>query len=348
MNKNTSEKTGPVSGKSTPMFKYIFATALVILLAAGTWFWFNPGSSKPLAADLSDHFSSEPLPGGGRAKLILNDSTVIILLDSVNGVLATDGHGKTQVYKESGWLSYRSADMADSTYFNTLRVSAGEQYKVILPDGSRVWLNAGSVLRYPIVFAGHERKVELAGEAYFEVAGLAHNEPGYTTPTVRTGNHNPFVVKMQASSGKLEMSTFKGRFNIAAYASEPGVQLTLLEGSAQLTNSSKKMTLKPGTQAFLDHSGQLSVINKDNRVEALAWKDGMFRFREANIHTVMDQVKRWYDVKVIYKDSISQLFTGDIQRTISISQLLRVLESQGQVHFQVEDSSVTVALNSIQ
>jgi ferric-dicitrate binding protein FerR (iron transport regulator) len=343
MNKNTSEKTAPVTGKSASMFKYTFATTLVILLAAGVWFWFNPGSSKPLAADISHNFSNEPLPGDGRAKLTLEDGTTIILLDSVNGVLATDGHGKTQVYKENGWLSYRSADMADSTYFNTLKVSTAEQYKVILPDGSRVWLNASSVLRYPIVFAGHERKVELAGEAYFEVAGLARNEPGYTTPTVRTGNHNPFVVKMQTPSGKVEMRTLKGRFNIAAYTNEPGVQLNLLEGSAQLADSNRKMTLKPGTQAFLDHSGQLSVINKDNRIEALAWKDGMFRFREANIQSVMDQVKRWYGVKVIYKDSISQLFTGDIQRTISISQLLRILESKGQVHFQVKDSSITVA-----
>jgi ferric-dicitrate binding protein FerR (iron transport regulator) len=324
------------------MFKYSLVIALTLLLAGGTWYWFKAGASKPLAAGLSDKSDSDALPGGNRARLLLSDGTAIILLDSVNGVLALDGHGKTQIYKENGWLSYRSADMADSLFFNTLKVASGEQYKVMLPDGSRVWLNAGASLRYPVVFAGHERKVELSGEAYFEVAGLAGKEPGYTIPTVRTGNHNPFVLTVPSPSGNVQMRTAKARLNVIACSDDPVVHITLLDGIAQLINSNRTLTLKAGAQGLLSSVGQISVIDKDNRVEALAWKDGMFRFRQAGIQSIMKEVARWYNVKVLYKDSIAHLFTGDIQRTLPLSQLLSVLESTGQVHFQLQDKYITV------
>lgn len=343
MKKTTDEKKPRSQGKPVSMYRYIFAIALAVLLVAGTWFWFNASSSKPLAVNLPADYDNDISPVGDGARLKLNDGTTILLLDSVNGVLATDGHGKTQVYKEAGWLSYRSGDMADSMYHNTLIVSPRSQYKVILPDGSRVWLNAGCILRYPVVFAGHERRVELTGEAYFEVAGLGGNEPGYTTPTVRTGNHNPFVITMRIPSGDVQLrTTTKARFNIMAYEHDPTIHISLLDGPSQLIYGDKKLDLKPGAQGLLDSKGQLSIINKDDREEALAWKDGMFRFRNTGIENVMQQVARWYGVNVMYKDTISQAFTGDIQRTVPIRQLLNTLAATGQVHFQIENDNITV------
>lgn len=315
------------------MLKIALVTVLSILLAAGAWIWFNAGPSKPVAGNLPGSYGDDVLPVDYKAKLSLNDGTVIILLDSINGVLATEGHGKTQVYKEGGWLSYRNADMADSIFLNTLRVAPCTQYKVMLPDGSRVWLSANTTLRYPVVFAGQARKVELTGEAYFEIAGLANNEPG---------NHPPFIITMHTPAGDVEMHTARARFNLTAYDNEPGIDITMLDGASQLLSGERKLTLKAGTQGTWNHTGQLSFIDKDNRVEALAWKDGMFRFRNTGIENVMRQVARWYNIKVSFKDNIPQLFTGDIQRTLPLSQLLATLESQGPVHFQVTKDSIIV------
>ena len=324
------------------MLKIIAATVLSVLLAAGAWIWFNADSSKPPARILPESYGNDILPVDHKAKLSLSDGAVIVLVDSINGVLATEGHGKTQVYKEGGWLSYRSGDMADSIFFNTLNVGPCNQYKVILPDGSRVWLSANTNLRYPVVFAGHARKVELTGEAYFEVAGPDNHEPGYTTPTVRTGNQHPFIITMHTPSGDVAIQTAKARFNLNAYNNESGIHITMLDGGSELLSGDKKLTLKAGTQGSRDAAGQLSFIDKDNRVEALAWKDGMFRFRNTGIRNVMSQLASWYQVKVGFKDSIPQLFTGDIQRSLSLSQLLTTLESQHPVHFQLTKDSITV------
>jgi len=262
-------------------------------------------------------------------RLTLHDGAVIILLDTVNGVLAQDGHGGALVCKENGWLYYRNTNPADSIFYHTLKVAPGGQYKVILPDGSHVWLNAGSTLKYPIAFARRERKVQLTGEAYFEVTHAANVVV-------------PFVIDLQTPHGNVQVRSAQARLNVMAYSDEPDVHITLLDGASRVTAGTNALDIRPGSQAWLDTAGHLVQIDKDNREEALAWKDGMFRFRNAGIRHVMKQVARWYNMKVEYKDSIAPLFTGDIQRTVPVTQVLNLLQSGDQVHFQVENDKITV------
>ncbi|WP_315814103.1 FecR family protein [Paraflavitalea speifideaquila] len=153
---------------------------LAAVIITGAWLIWHISTSRTVFTSLPARFKNEVLPGGDQAKLTLEDGSVIILMDTVNGVLATEASGRTQVYKENGWLSYFSTDPGDSIYFNTIRIPYKGQYKVILPDGSRVWLNAGSSLRYPVVFGQQERRVELRGEAYFEVTSIPATLPAAT------------------------------------------------------------------------------------------------------------------------------------------------------------------------
>lgn len=322
---------------------WVIAIGLAVIVLAGAWlFWFK-NTARSTAINLPERFRNEVLPGGEQAKLTLDDGSVIILVDTVNGVLATDAGGRAQVIKENGWLSYRNSDPGDSLYFNIIRVPRKGQYKVILPDGSRVWLNAGSSLKYPVVFGNKDRRVELRGEAYFEVTSLPASLYGTTGMILDTiVPHIPFVVSLFTNSGKAELQVLGTRFNVKAYSDETQIHATLLEGSIKLTKGANDLTLKPGQEGLLENNGQVAVINDVNTAEVIAWKDGLFRFNEAHLDQIMKQVERWYDVEVIYEYHVNEVFTGVIERNTPLTQLLKYLEELSHVQFTIAGNKIIV------
>jgi ferric-dicitrate binding protein FerR (iron transport regulator) len=193
----------------------------------------------------------------------------------------------------------------------------------MLSDGSKVWLNAASSLRFPASFAGKERKVELLGEAYFEVAKNAAM---------------PFKVKVNG----MEVEVLGTHFNINSYENESTVRTTLLEGSVKINNNNSSSLLKPGQQAQVNKAGEIKIINNVDVEEAIAWKEGKFQFDRADIHDIMRQLARWYDVDVEYKGSVSSHFGGTISRDVNLSQVLNMLHLTGEVKFQIEDRKVIV------
>ncbi len=188
-----------------------------------------------------------------------------------------------------------------------------------------VWLNAGSALRYPTVFKGKERTVELKGEAYFDVAANANQ---------------PFKVKVQDGVDVLVLGT---GFNISAYADEPGSRTTLVEGAVLVRKGEDQQLLKPGQEA-LAADGAIRFNPQADIEMATAWKNGQFLFRDAPIGTVMKQLSRWYDVDVAYEEgSVKEMFNGTIPRDVPLSKVLELLELTGLVHFTIKGNTVTVA-----
>lgn len=323
--------------------RWIIAAGVAAILLAGAWVQWNKNTFRQIGNSMPERLRDDVLPGGEQAKLTLDDGSVIILVDTVNGVLATDASGRTRVFKENGWLSYYSTDPGDSIYYNIIRVPRKGQYKVILPDGSRVWLNAGSSLRYPVVFGSNERRVELKGEAYFEVTSLPTPLAGNAAPLPGSAPSNQrFVVSLATAAGDAELRVVGTRFNVKAYDDEAHIHATLLEGSVKLFQGANELTLKPGQQGLLENNGQVAVHNNVNTAEVIAWKEGLFRFKDANIDQIMKQVERWYDVEVVYEDNINDLFTGAIERNTPLSQLLRYLEQLNHVKFTLSANKISV------
>jgi len=272
-------------------------------------------STKPYKNDVA--------PGRNKALLTLSDGSTIILDNVQNGVLSRQG--ATRVIKvDGGRLAYKSNATPGNLIYNTLTTPRGGQYQVTLPDGSRVWLNASSSLKYPIAFMGKERSVELTGEGYFEVA---------KNPAM------PFKVKVSG----LSVDVLGTNFNINAYPDENAIKTSLLTGSVKVTLGTENLLLQPRDQAQVDLSGKFKVFNDVNVENEVAWMKGYFFFDRADTRTVMRQLARWYDVEVEYQGSIpdSRRFEGKIQRNLKLSQVLDVLASN-QVHFRIDGKKLTV------
>lgn len=296
------------------------AASLIIFIASATYFILRPGS-RQTQFKVQKVPDNDVLPGGNNAVLTLSDGTSIILNSAKNGMLARQGNiavNKTAdgqlVYDLSG--PDNSALTARPGY-NTISTPAGGQYQVILPDGSKVWLNAESSLKFPIVFTEGERHVELTGEGYFEVAKNAKS---------------PFSVTMK----KMKVEVLGTHFNIMAYADEASVNTTLLEGSVRIVKGKERAMLAPGQQARV--STNINVVNADIQ-EAIGWKEGYFIFKNEELHSVMRKLSRWYNVDVTYKGEIPAMFIGGkISRYKNISQVLEMLKLTGSIHFKLENS----------
>ena len=290
------------------------AAAILLLATVGGVFWFVQHNKKTLQINtlsvVGNQFKNDVLPGGNKAILTLGDGSKIILDNAQNGALATQGN--TAVMKKSNQLVYNasnavSGSLLEKILINTIATPRGGQYQIILPDGSKVWLNAASSIKFPTIFRGEERRVEITGEAYFEVA---HNAK------------MPFIV----SNGDAEVRVLGTHFNINSYEDENVLKVTLLEGSVKVlrstTNESK--LISPGQQAQLTHNGSIKIAEV-NANEVIAWKNGYFHFDRADIKSVMRQLSYWYDVEVVYEGSIpTQQFGGDMQRNLTLSQVLNI------------------------
>lgn len=264
-------------------------------------------------------------PGKTAATLTLGDGRRIRLSDGVTGKLAQQD-GVIITKSVNGKLVYQIKNKsADDNKTNTLTTAKGETYQVRLPDGSLVWLNAASSLTYiPALTKDGLRKVKLEGEGYFEVA---------------KDKKHPFIVQ----TNKQEVEVLGTHFNVNAYNDEENVKTTLLEGSVKVSAlvSKAKTTLKPGQQSVLNQ-GDLTT-DQANIDEALAWKNGEFRFNDKSIAEIMKQIARWYNVTVVFNDQAPNGYlSGSISRNRNLSQVLKMMEKTKEVKFRIEGHTIYV------
>jgi ferric-dicitrate binding protein FerR (iron transport regulator) len=306
------------------------AAACIIALVGIAVFFISKQSGKSPATEIVQTHDVAP-PKETRAVITLADGSKVYL-DSVNNGTIAQQDNVNVVRSENGAISYNlSANgqqlTANSPTYNTLTNPRGS--KVIdmqLSDGSHVWLNAGSSVTYPVAFAGNERKVQITGEAYFEVAHDAGK---------------PFIV----TKGETSVTVLGTHFNVNAYDDEDALRITLLQGSVKVSKGSSNALLKPGQQAQV--AGDIKTIVGVDTERVIAWKNGLFSFDNASLPTVMRQIARWYDVDVSYAGKIPEgKLKGKIPKDLTLSQLLNGLTSN-RVHFKIDgNKKITIYTNN--
>jgi len=262
--------------------------------------------------------------GIDKASVTLSDGSVIVLDSAQRGVLAKQG--STSLFMEGNKLVYKPST-GDSTriFYNSITTPRGGEFHVELPDGSLVWLNDESSIRFPTAFSGKERRVEISGEAYFEIAKNASK---------------PFFVNIRSS----EIQVLGTHFNVSGYSDEAVLKTTLLEGSIKFVHGSSSEILKPGQQARLADDGTIKIEDQVHLKVTTAWKEGYFRFEAADITTVMTQLSRWYDVDVVYAgEKPTDLFYADIPRDTRLSTVLKALEIASKLKFTIEQNKIIVS-----
>jgi transmembrane sensor len=304
-----------------------WTAAAVILLGISTVVWriLNSATKHPQIPVASHQVIKHDIaPGGTKAVLTLANGVKVILDSAKNGLITTQGN--TKIMKlANGQLAYRStnADSAAVTN-NTMTTPKGGKYDLTLSDGTKVFLNAASSITYPTRFSGKNRKVSITGEAYFEVA---------KNPKM------PFIVLANGT----ETQVLGTHFDIMAYQDEPFIKATLLEGSINFRTPHSEVHLNPGQQAVLPEFSDRISVQDANMEVALSWKNGYFIFQDEDLHSIMRKVARWYDVEVVYDADLKNLsYGGSISQYKNISDLLKVLQSTGTVHFKVEERRVIV------
>lgn len=301
-----------------------WAAAVLVLICAGAWYFLSRQPQKEQAANIAaaNTYKNDVAPGNNKAVLTLGDGSTVTLDSAGNQVIR---QGNTSIQQRSGLLQYKSAGATTGISYNILTTPRGGKFRIVLPDGTGVWLNAASSIRYPVAFTGKERRVEISGEAYFEVAANVAR---------------PFVVSMNS---RAEVEVLGTHFNINAYRDEAAINTTLLEGKVRVSNGNANGTvLKPGQQASLNTTGTLQVLNDIDTAQIIAWKEGWFQFHMATLPDVMRQLSRWYDVEVSYPANIpDRAFEGRIQQDLTLTQVLKILERY-QVYFHVEGRKITV------
>ncbi len=303
------------------------AACVVILIGLTVYFKLEKKSTIQIAQNSgAGHvFTSDVLPGGDKAVLTLADGSTIVLSEAQNGTLAQQGHSKL-IKLNNGRLAYSTGTSGTNEkkiLYNTISTPRGGQYQVELPDGSQVWLNAASSIRFPAEFSGMERRVEITGEAYFEVM---------------KSSSKPFVVKVNES----EVQVMGTHFNIMAYPDEASVETTLLEGSVKFVKEKVVNVLKPGQQSQLSKDGRLRILDVVNTEDVMAWKNGLFNFKGEDIGLILRQLSRWYDVEIVYEKVINDHFYAEIPRNTKLSDILRALELTGKVHFRIDGKKIIV------
>ncbi|PUZ29990.1 FecR family protein [Chitinophaga costaii] len=294
-----------------------YAAAVLVLVAAGGY-WLHMGKKKEATTPVA----TVVLPGSNKAILTTSTGEQILLGAGHHADIPLQGGVSVQQVGDEQ-LAYQETPVSARLVTNTLATPLGGQFQVVLADGTKVWLNAGSTLTYPAAFTATERRVTLEGEAYFEVAAHAAQ---------------PFKVVVKG----MEVQVLGTHFNIMAYEDEPSTSATLLEGAVKVIHDGASEILKPGTQASLLKTGHQIRVAAVDTAMAVAWKNGNLQLQDADIGTIMRQVARWYNVQVQYEQAISDRhFSLDISRDISLNDLLVVLAATG-VHCRLEDKVVTV------
>ncbi|MDB5120936.1 MAG: FecR family protein [Sphingobacteriales bacterium] len=314
------------SGSSRGLGWLKVAAVILAISSTALLLWNIQQSGTKNQPVIAKHIRPAIHPGSNKAYLTMANGAVIILNDSKNGKLATQSGVQISKAKDGMLVYHQDAEqlLSAETALNMITTPRGGQYQVVLSDGTKVWLNSASSLKYPPVFSGKERKVELTGEGYFEVAKNAAM---------------PFKVAVNG----IDIQVLGTHFNVMAYTDEKAVKTTLLEGAVKLSNGSHAAFLKPGEQGILNEQ-QTSFNVKDVNVEnEIAWKNGFFAFDDESIQTIMKEISRWYDVDVVFNEKIVRRnFGGTVSRFKDVAEVLRALELTGSVHFKVEGRRIVV------
>ena len=312
-----------------PYLRWVAAAAAVLLIVTGAYFIFFDQKQKPDLVQTQDNSKEDvAAPAYTKAVLFLIDGKEIILDTITNGQVAVQENAAI-IKTGDGQLIYKinsSLQPNNTAHMNKLTVPKGSRpLQLTLTDGTRVWLNAASSITYPVAFSAKERKVEMTGEAYYEVAKDASRK---------------FIV----SANGVETEVLGTHFNVNAYADEVQQRVTLLEGAVRISNSGQLMALKPGQQARVTGNYKPEIISGIDTGEIMAWKDGYFDFRGTDIRSVMRQLSRWYNVEVEYSGKTADNhFSGIINRNNNISQVLKMLQSTGGVEFKIEKGTSLAA-----
>lgn len=306
------------------------AASLLMLLNLGLYFY----SSQKAPHKAIDQAISKIKAGGDKAFLILANGTRLSLTDADTGKIA-EQMGLKISKSADGQLIYTVSDTKSSLQttkpvYNKIETPLGGKYQINLPDGTKVWLNAASSLRYPVVFTGTERRVELTGEGYFEVS---------------KDKDKRFIVSTEGQ----ELSVFGTHFNINAYADEPAIKTTLLEGSVKVSQTNRSAPGQPALSRFLN-PGQQSILNaktfevkKVDTESAIDWKNGRFIFNNEDIQSAMRKLSRWYNIKVSYEGDFKNInFGGSFSRSNHLADIIKILEATNEFKFEVEGREVKI------
>ncbi|QEC43230.1 FecR family protein [Pseudobacter ginsenosidimutans] len=311
------------------IIKWTAAAAVVILLAASGYLWF---AGKPATPELvtKPKQSIDVEPGKKGAILILADGKQVVLDSLQNGLVATQSG--MNVVLRNGELHYAQGnEPAGEMVYNTISVPNGRVFHLQLPDGTKVWINSASSIRYPVAFTGNQRQVEITGEAYFDVV---------------KNSRMPFRVRV---NDKAEVEVLGTGFNINAYENEESISTTLIEGSVKITGrhigvSGEQFSriLTPGQQLQLTEKN--GIVLEPDIAKVIAWKNGLFNFEGMELKQVMKQIARWYDVEIVYKGKVPDVkFYGKISRDISLAGLIKGFDGSG-VHMSIEQEKQLVVM----
>ena len=320
INENPKKIKSPVS--ILQRYSWWAAASIILVLGAFSYFYFNKTTKQ--TGIINDLSADIKVSQSNRAMITLANGQKVFLDSVDNGVLVVLGNVKL-VKLANGEIAYQpnKDEVSGRMEYNILSNPRGSKIiNITLSDGSKVWLNAGSSLLYPVSFISNERKVSVTGEAYFEVA---HNVS------------RPFIV----NHGSMEVRVLGTHFNVNAFEDDgQNLTVTLLEGSVKINNGQASGLLKPGQQAKVDEG--IEILNSVDLDAAIAWKNGYFQFDHASLQNVLKQVSRCYDVNVVYKgNNRPREFVGEIQRDLSLSEVLKILE-RNKVHFRIEGRELIV------
>lgn len=315
--------------KKQPIFLngfYRYAAAAILFLTFGIGAWYMLDVQKKNSADIA--FTQDIAPAKSNAVLTLASGQKISLNQLKPGDLVKQS-GMKITKTASGQLRFTiTNDKSTSTNqdFNKIETSKGTQYQVLLPDGTTIWLNASSSIKFPVAFSSIDRSVELQGEAYFEVA---HEKS------------RPFKVKTRQQ----EVTVLGTHFNVSAYSDENSTNTTLLQGSVKVSSSinHQSVIIKPGQQSIANQSS-LAVQQVDVD-EVIAWKNGYFNFNEENLGHIMQRISRWYNIEVDFEDDQlkEQIFSGTVSQYKNISQVIKVLELTNAAKFSIEENKILIS-----
>lgn len=300
-------------------YRWWAAAAAIILLLGSATYLLRPQTPAPIASIPA----ADVAPGTEKAVLTLANGAAIVLDSTGHQVIK---QGNTAISQQGGQLQYSPQSTQTEVSFNTLATPRGGQFRLTLPDGTKVWLNAASSLKFPTAFTGKDRTVVLTGEAYFEVA---------------KNTSMPFRVW----GGNQLVEVLGTQFNINAYENESNTKTTLLQGSVRVSlpaaaqQPAASVVLKPGQQSVVSGTGTIPVTTV-SAADAVAWKNGLFQLDNTNIADIMHQLERWYDIDVKYEGKIPEVhYTGGIKRSSPLSKVIAMLEATGDARFRIQKAT---------
>jgi transmembrane sensor len=310
LDKITMAKVVPIQRPSVKWMYWASAIAIILIIVVGSFYFLDSRSKDNHHQSARIPLTNDVSPGDNKAVLVLGDGRQVELNKLQQGFVMDQDNARI-TKEDQGTLRYKPMVKTGNVYYNTIQTPRGGQHHVTLEDGTDVWLNAASSIRFPTTFAQAERKVEITGEVYFEVAHQSSR---------------PFIV----SARGMKVEVLGTHFTVNTYENENALKATLLQGKIQIETEKDTAILSPGEQARISSNKSLAVVKNVDVEEATSWKNGYFKFVHADTKTVMRQVERWYDLEVVYKaTNPSGHFNGIIPRNIMASNLVRILKVGG-------------------